>query len=223
MTDIDQTAAPELQSGELSGGWITDVVTLTTITSTWGNNMRNRVVHQAGNAGDYGTIVAACPVGTWVCKLYDGGSLWQKQGAGMVEMVGATRTFAPHRFEGNTIIDDATAVDYCEYRRDNGWVTYTGLFHWTGIWPQAGINAVTVDLPFPAVRGGIAVGSFHAYDATRNINYGGNAAIAPNGGLGGFVHGSGPLLGAPGTGFDEQKGTADAVSWTARYRTATVT
>lgn len=203
--------------------WIADVAPYTTILSSWGNNIRNRVVHPAADANDYNAIVASAPVGSLVHKVWEG-SLWRKTTNGtMVEMIGCPRTFTPRRWEGSLEITNVTAMDYCEYQRDNGWVTYTGAFHWTmGVvtTPQP----IYVDLPLPAaVPSGQTVGSLMAYDATLNRNYGGVGFVAFNGGLGGYQPGAGQV-GTAGSGvFDEQHGIADGVNWTVRYKTNVLT
>lgn len=202
--------------------WIPDVVSLATIQSAqWGNPMRNRVLHQATDAGDYNSIVTSAPTGTWVCKLYDAGSLWQKQAAGMVEMLGVRRDYVPSVILGSTTSGKIT-VDEAWSIRNNGFVTCRGKVHWNANELSDTYGKISVTLPYPPIQPGV-VGAFLAYDASLNTYYGGSGVIQNDGTMTAIASRH-PPIGTTGSGeFDEFHGIADTLDWTVGYRTGTLT
>jgi len=55
--------------------WIADVVTRTTITSVWGNAIRNRVTHQFANRAER-DAAGVVPVAGMMCVTLDTGCVW---------------------------------------------------------------------------------------------------------------------------------------------------
>lgn len=103
--------------------WIDDVVTLTTIASTWGNRVRDRIVQTFDSAGERDTRTAALPTGS-VCNVADSGLLYVKQG-------GAWRPVFPavvHGFPGHLNLTPGAAGQLCAVATPAGFRSAVFLF-----------------------------------------------------------------------------------------------
>src|SRR5580765_5544818 len=74
--------------------WINDVVPYTTVLSTWGNNVRNRVIYDFASAADRDTHNAFLSDGA-ICYTTDTQTLWTKR-------AGAWYPLTPATVGGNT-------------------------------------------------------------------------------------------------------------------------
>lgn len=163
--------------------WIDDVVSLATIQSVWGNNVRNRLVQTFANMAEANTRLAALPTGA-VCHLDDTGLMYHKYGgiwrAVFPTMVaGAIGTGQGFFITGGDTQNIFTINLPAGYRMGR----FELMMHSNGNVP----GAVNTDVKFTLAGGATLIGgaqwsesqvqTSHAAGATSGVNIAGEAGL----------------------------------------------